>query len=291
MKRYFPKNSERQRITPEIAGWEFTGLTIIEVNGGVLEIPDDLLAKSEGALIPLNLENSIVKVDHQSFELEGRPGVFAGATDWIYLAPQSKVRIESSSVGEFALGTAIAPKVFPSAYLPKSEIIEIRGAGSATREIRPFMHPDHFPHAVKLNAVEVITPDGNTSSYPPHRHDGIAECPFHNEEIYYFRVGEVGGLHGSRSGFGTHRTYSAPEDPDYFDETVTVKDGDIYLVDRGYHGPSTAMPGYPMYYLNLLAGPHEQRSMGFCDDPEHKNIRESWKDQSPDPRIPWRIGQ
>ena len=132
-------------------------------------------------------------------------------------------------------------------------------------------------------AVEVITPDGNWSSYPPHRHDGVGNCAVNNEEIYYFRIGDRESLHGSKKGWGFHRTYSAPEvEGAPFDDSLTIRDGDIYLVDRGYHGPCVAAPGYPMYYLNVLAG--EERTMAFCDDPVHAWVRESWSSQLPDSR-------
>lgn len=291
MKRYFPKGESDQLITPEIAGWRYSGLAIFKLPPGSFEVPAALTESNESALLPLRGERIGVEVDQSSFQLIGRSGVFAGATDWIYAAPGARIQIESKVEIEIALATARAERKFPTVYVPKSDLVEIRGAGSATREIRPFMHPDSFLHASKLNAVEVITPDGNTSSYPPHRHDGIGSCPFDNEEIYYFRIGESGGAHGSSNGFGFHRTYSAPEDPETFDDSVVVRDSDIYLVDRGYHGPCVAMPGYPMYYLNVLAGPNEERSMGFCDDPGYAHIREDWKRLETDPRVPWRIEQ
>lgn len=291
MKRYFPNLGGNQLITPEIAGWEFSGLAIFQIPKGEFELPIGLFSSNEAALIPLNGEKIEITVDEEVLLVQGRSGVFAGATDWIYVSPSSAVKVRCKDKFELAVATARANKKFKTVYVPKSEVVEIRGAGSATREIRPLMHPDYFPNAVKLNVVEVITPDGNTSSYPPHRHDGIASCPFNNEEIYYFRIGKVNEIHGSSEGFGMHRTYSAPEDSATFDESVSVKDGDIYLVDRGYHGPCSAMPGYPMYYLNVLAGPSEIRTMGFCDDPEYKHIREDWKKQEQDTRVPWRIKQ
>ena len=291
MKRYFPVEDNDQLITPEIANWHYSGLAVFSRSAGSLDIPSSLTDKNECALIPLRGREIEVTIDGESFHLKGRSGVFEGATDWIYIAPGAQVRIDSKSEFEIALATARADKKFPTVYVAKSDLVETRGSGSATREIRPFMHPDSFPNAVKLNAVEVITPDGNTSSYPPHRHDGIGDCPFHNEEIYYFRIGEIGGVHGSAAGFGFHRTYSAPEDSVSFDESISVRDGDVYLVDRGYHGPCTAMPGYPMYYLNVLAGPNADRNMGFCDDPTYAHIREDWKTQKTDPRVPWRVSR
>ena len=291
MKRYFPYDKRDLLITPEVAKWQYSGLAVFARPAGALEISTSLTEKNESALIPLRGRDIQVVIDGERFNLNGRDGVFEGATDWIYVAPGSNVQIESNSEFEVAFATAKAEKKFPTAYVAKSDLVETRGSSSATREIRPFMHPDNFPNAVKLNAVEVITPDGNTSSYPPHRHDGIGDCPFHNEEIYYFRIGEIGGAHGSPAGFGFHRTYSAPEDSVSFDDSVTVKDGDIYLVDRGYHGPCTAMPGYPMYYLNVLAGPNSDRNMGFCDDPTYAHIREDWKTQTTDARVPWRVSR
>ncbi|MEY4164000.1 MAG: 5-deoxy-glucuronate isomerase [Actinomycetota bacterium] len=288
--RFFP-NRPNQLITPEIAGWEYSGLAIFELSPGTFAVPASITAGNEAALIPLRGKSIKVNVDGEQFELQGRDGVFAGATDWIYVKTGAVVSITTTTPIEIAIATARADSDFPTVYVSKIQEVEIRGAGSATREVRPFMHPDIFPDAMRLNAVEVVTPDGNTSSYPPHRHDGIAGCPFHNEEIYYFRIGDGRSAHGSDRGFGMHRTYSAPEDSVNFDDNIAVHDGDIYLVDRGYHGPCAAMPGFPMYYLNVLAGPGANRTMGFCDDPKYADIRDSWKKELPDPRVPWRISQ
>jgi 5-deoxy-glucuronate isomerase len=131
--------------------------------------------------------------------------------------------------------------------------------------------------------VELLTPDGNWSSYPPHRHDDSPECPVNNEEIYYFRIGRAGTAEFSTDGFGLHRTYT----PDgSIDVNVVVGDGDVFLVPRGYHGPCIAAPGYTMYYLNVLAGTGGDRSMAFCDDPTHHWVRDSWTGMATDPRIP-----
>ena len=65
---------------------------------------------------------------------------------------------------------------------------------------------------------------------------------------------------------------------------MTIKDGDTYLVPEGYHGPTAAAPDYPMYFLNVLAGPADERTMAFCDDPNHHWIRGTWTDI--DPRLP-----
>ena len=286
--RFFPARDGNSVITPEVAGWSYSGLVFLDLPRGTTDIDATHLAHSEGALIPLSAMNATVEVDGQKFSLKGRRGVFTGGTDWIYVAPQSRVVITLDEPGELVIATAVAEKKFPTKYVEQSDVVEIRGAGHATREVRPFMHPDVFTDAHRLMAVELVTPDGNWSSFPPHRHDAFEGSPANNEEIYYFRIGKKKSAHGHNEGWGFHRTYSAPQDPDYFDDAITVRDGDIYLVPRGFHGPCVAMPGYPMYYLNVLAGPSAKRTMDFCDDPDHAWIRDSWKTQSPDPRVPWR---
>jgi 5-deoxy-glucuronate isomerase len=66
---------------------------------------------------------------------------------------------------------------------------------------------------------------------------------------------------------------------------MTVRDGDVTLVPRGYH-PCAAAHGYDLYYLNVMAGPGPERVWRFCDDPAHAWIRDTWADQAVDPRLP-----
>lgn len=288
--RELPFRSRMKSITPAMAGWKYSGLSIIQLETNVpFTVEPDVLANSEGALVPLNVTGLSVQVNGESFLLSGRNGVFEGTTDWIYCSPNSRVEITSQISGEVAIATAIAESKFPSCHVSALEAVEIRGSGDATREVRPFMHPDNFKNAQRLMAVEIITPDGNVSSYPPHRHDGMGDCRVANEEIYYFRIGKIGKMHGEPEGFGFHRTYAGEEYEAPFDDNLAIHDGDIYLVPQGFHGPCSAMPGYPMYYLNVLAGEHSPRSMDFCDDPNHAWIRQSWTSQIPDTRVPWKV--
>ena len=104
-----------------------------------------------------------------------------------------------------------------------------------------------------------------------------------NEEIYYFRVGKLGSLETSAEGLAFHHTYTADRS---IDETVIVRDGDAFLVPRGYHGPCVAAPGYPLYYLNVMAGPNPERTMAIVDDPPYAWIRSSWDAMPVDPRCP-----
>jgi len=158
----------------------------------------------------------------------------------------------------------------------------VRGAGQSTRQVTNFMTPDAFPGADRLICCEALTPDGNWSSYPPHKHDGTGGSP-EIEEIYYFRIGRVGRSGYAPEGRAVHRTYT---DDGSVDVTVTVADGDVFLVPRGYHGPCIAAPGYPLYYLNVMAGPSPERVWQIADDPEYAWIRDTWETQEPDPRCP-----
>jgi 5-deoxy-glucuronate isomerase len=180
--------------------------------------------------------------------------------------------------GEFALPWAEAEARFAATYVPAARVaIEVRGAGRATRQITNLFVAGNS-RAQRLIVVEVLTPGGNWSSYPPHKHDDgsvLGESVL--EEIYYFRINGPGG-------FGLHRTYTADGK---LDETALVRDGDVFLVPRGYHGPCVAPPEFPMYYLNVLAGPGADRSLGFTDDPAYGWIRGSWRQQEPDPRVPF----
>jgi 5-deoxy-glucuronate isomerase len=153
--------------------------------------------------------------------------------------------------------------------------IELRGAGRASRQVNNFCTPETFD-ADKLIAVEVITPGGNWSSYPPHKHDEHTEHERPLEEIYYFEI--------DRNGLGYQRVYSSGQEIDILKE---VRSGDYVLIPHGYHGPSMAAPGYHMYYLNVMAGPDPERAWLFSDDPAHAWIRDTWADEPIDPRLPF----
>jgi 5-deoxy-glucuronate isomerase len=263
-------------VTPESAGWAYCGLRVVRL--GELE-----LATGDRELAVLPLAGSLaVEVERHRFELAGRESVFDRVTDWAYLPIGTHARLTGEA--EVALASARAERRFEPAYVSADEVrIEIRGAGNATREIVNFLSPDGFTGADRLISVEVLTPDGNWSSYPPHKHDDTPDSLANNEEIYYFRVGKAGTAGTSAEGFALHRTYTADGS---IDATVVVRDGDVFLVPRGYHGPSVAAPGYPLYYLNVMAGPNPQRTMAIVDDPAYAWVRESWETMDADPRIP-----
>jgi 5-deoxy-glucuronate isomerase len=260
-------------ITPESARWSYAGLRVFALAAGEQRAVDTGL--DEALVLPL-AGACTVKVGNESFLLEGRASVFDRITDFVYVPMRSSVQIASASGGTFALPTARASRRGIATYVAADQVaVEVRGAGSATRQLNNFFSPS-VGDADRLVAVEVLTPGGNISSYPPHKHDRASDAEAQLEEIYYFRFDKAGA-------FGMHRTYAADGG---FDVTVTVRDGDVFLVPSGYHGPCAAMPGYDMYYLNVLAGSGASRSLAFTDDPAHAWIRQSWSGEARDARVP-----
>ncbi len=260
-------------VTPERAGWSFSGLRVLELEPGdcaVIETGDD-----EMIVLPL-AGGGVVACDEQRFTLTGRSSVFDGVTDFTYVPRDARVEISSPSGGRFALPAARASRRLPARYVPAADVaVELRGAGQASRQVNNFCSPEAF-EADRLIAVEVLTPGGNWSSYPPHKHDEQRAGESALEEIYYFEVCGDGPAY--------QRVYSSGPGRE-IDVCAEVSSGDVVLIPHGYHGPSMAAPGYDLYYLNVMAGPGE-RVWRFCDDPEHAWIRRTWEGMEIDPRLP-----
>jgi len=260
-------------ISPAEAGWQYSGLKILELQPGQRVEFDT--ADTEVIVLPLS-GSCEVACEGTIMRLAGRPSVFEAITDFGYLPRDARVSVTSAGGGRFALPSAKAGRRLEPRYQPASAVaVELRGAGSASRQVNNFCAPEEFD-ADRLIAVEVLTPGGNWSSYPPHKHDRSTEVESQLEEIYYFEVASEGPAY--------QRVYSSAEDRQ-IDVTAEVRSGDVVLIPHGYHGPSMAAPGYDLYYLNVMAGPGE-RVWRFCDDPTHAWIRESWQDQQIDPRLP-----
>ncbi len=261
-------------VDPATAGWEYSGLAVLTLGAG--DVKELATADMETAVLPM-YGSAVVEVDGDRFELAGRTDIFREVTDFAYVPMDSEMRITAGAGGlEVALCRARATTRRDPAYVPAAAVeVEVRGGGRATRQINNFMSVEAF-EADTLIAVEVITPHGNTSSFPPHKHDEHTEHETELEEIYYFRIEGDGGL-------GLFKGYVADGE---FDETVTIRDGDVFLVPRGYHGPAVALPGFSMYYLNVMAG--DQRIWRFTDDPVLAWLR-PWIDEQPaDDRLPMR---
>jgi 5-deoxy-glucuronate isomerase len=259
-------------LSAEDAGWRFAGLRVLTLAAGERRVL--ALDGVEAAVLPLAGTCS-VEAAGSTFVLEGREDVFSRVSDFAYLPVEIEAVVSSETGGQFAVPSARAERRLEPAHVPARAVaVEVRGGGAATRQINNFMAADAF-EADRLIAVEVLTPDGNWSSFPPHKHDEHSELEVPLEEIYYFRIRGEGG-------FGFHRTYTTDGE---IDATVTVRDGDVFLVPRGYHGPCVAPPGHAMYYLNVMAGP-EERAWRVCTDPTHEWLWEEFERWGPDPRCP-----
>ncbi|MEU3276116.1 5-deoxy-glucuronate isomerase [Streptomyces antibioticus] len=245
-------------IDPKRAGWTYSSLRIVALEPGETRT----LATGDSEWIVLPLEGGCtVRTEGTEFQLLGRESVFASVTDFAYVPRDARVQIASGAGGRFALAGAKCERRLPARYGPAPEVpVEARGSGGQARQVRNFASADAFD-CDRLIAVEVITPGGNWSSYPPHKHDEHrpgeeAEL----EEIYYF---EIDGPHG----FGYQRV--SPSREGGADVLAEVRSGDAVLVPDGWHGPSIAQPGHAMYYLNVMAGPGETREWRICFHPDH----------------------
>ena len=215
----------------------------------------------------------------------GRRDVFDGPSDFVYVPRDAEVTITSEAGGRFALPSARCERVMPFRHQPADAVpVELRGAGQASRQVNNFCTPDAFD-ADALIACEVLTPGGNWSSYPPHKHDEQSDTESELEEIYYFEVAD-GPAGASQPGMAYQRVYGhAGKEIDVLEE---VRTGDVVLIPHGWHGPSMAVPGYDLYYLNVMAGPGDERAWRICDDPAHTWVRGTWDAQEVDPRLPFR---
>ena len=266
-------------VTPESAGWGHTGLKILVLVAGETAT----FTTGDDEALVLSLAGSAeVEGDGKPFTLHGRADVWSGPSDVVYAPTGSTVVVTSDQGGRFAVPTARATARLEPSYLPAGDVpVELRGAGQASRQVNNFGVPGVL-EADRIIACEVLTPGGNWSSYPPHKHDEERDGETRLEEIYYFEVAD--GPQGTQ-GVGYQRVYG--HEAAEIDILAEVRDGDTVLIPHGWHGPSMAAPGYDLYYLNVMAGPGEERAWLICDDPDHGWVRETWADQTIDPRLPF----
>jgi 5-deoxy-glucuronate isomerase len=265
-------------VTPESAGWGFSGLRVLELAPGQRETIRT--GAAEHLVLPLS-GGCTVTVEEKPFELVGRPDVFSAVTDFVYLPRDAEAVVESRDGGRFALPSARCERRLPARYGAAENVpAELRGAGTCSRQVNNYCLPHTF-EADQLLVCEVLTPGGNWSSYPPHKHDQAREGESELEEIYYFEVAD--GPAGP--GMAYQRVYGTAERP--VDVLAEVRSGDVVLIPHGWHGPSMAVPGYDLYYLNVMAGPGPERAWLICDDPAHGWVRQTWTSQPVDPRLPF----
>ncbi len=275
--------------TLKVNGWAHTGLKVATLAAGAaVELP---AAGEERIVVPLS-GSFTAAVDGQNFQLAGRASVFNGPSDVLYTGTEKTLTISSAVGGRVAIATAPAKTSYPTRLVSAAETpVELRGAGNCSRQVHNFGTPAAL-EADRFIVCEVITPAGNWSSYPPHKHDEEKDGETSLEEIYYFETRVALGAPAAPSGddtqgdaIGYQRVYASDERP--IDVSAEVRTGDVVLVPYGWHGPAMAAPGYDLYYLNVMAGPGPVRDWLISDDPHHGWIRQTWEGQDVDPRLPF----
>jgi 5-deoxy-glucuronate isomerase len=261
-------------VTPEAAGWTESSLQVVELEQELTLHTGD----TEVMILPL-AGGGRVSCDDGTFELSQRNSVFDGPADMVYIGTGQTYRLAGE--GRIAICGARAKRQLPNRRVAAADVpVELRGAGNCSRQVHNFGTAGVF-EADSLIACEVITPGGNWSSYPAHKHDEESPVESQLEEIYYF---EIASGPGDSAGFGYHRVYGTPDRP--IDVLEEVRSGDVVLVPHGYHGPSIAAPGFDMYYLNVMAGPGQERAWKIVFDPHQDWLRATWESQAVDPRLP-----
>jgi 5-deoxy-glucuronate isomerase len=274
-------------VDPDTEGWQHTGLLVAEIVEG--QTREVAAGEWEHVVVPLS-GAVLVESGADRAQLAGRPSVFAGPTDVAYAASGRGLSVTAtggSARVAVCAGRAATQHTPSFVHLPAADVpVELRGAGTASREVRNFGVPGVL-EADSIIACEVITPAGNWSSYPPHKHDQErAGVESELEEIYYFEVQAEQGSPPAEDAdpVGYQRVYGTEQRP--IDILAEVRSGDVVLVPHGWHGPAMAAPGYDLYYLNVMAGPGPERAWLICDDPAHTWVRSTWEDQAVDPRLP-----
>ena len=268
----------------EVPGWAYTGLKVATLAAGEsVALPAGPL---ERLVIPLSGAFT-VRVDGAEFALRGRHSVFAGPSDVFYSGVGTSLAVSSAGGGRVAIASAPAQVPHPSRVVRAEEIpVELRGAGNCSRQVHNFGTPAVL-EADRFIVCEVLTPAGNWSSYPPHKHDRDRDGETSLEEIYYFETQIAAGSSAPADvdAVGYQRVYASDERP--IDVTAEVRTGDVVLVPYGWHGPAMAAPGYDLYYLNVMAGPGPVRKWLISDDPHHGWVRRTWEGRDVDPRLPF----
>ena len=269
-------------VTPELAGWDY-------VHFQLRRLPAQrswtfTTGEHELVVVPLSGRVRVESNWGQWSRIGERDSVFHGLPYALYLPRHTSLTVHAETECEYVVALAPTDQDHPPRLVTPPDIeIEIRGGDHATRQINNII-PAGFP-CHRLVVVEVYTPGGNWSSYPPHKHDvhrtdqagKVLEADL--EEVYFYKLDRP-------EGFAFQRIYTAPESPLHragfpIDAVLLARDNDAVLVPEGYH-PVTSPPGYTTYYLNVLAG--SAQSLANSEDPRYTWVKESY--QSQDTRVP-----
>ena len=259
----------QDRGNVETYGFEFLGFQVRKLAPG--ERHEENTGARELGIVMLGGKCSVETSSATWKNIGKRANVFDGLPYAVYLPISTEYSLIAETPCDLAFCYCAAATAHPAQLVTPADIeVEIRGGGNATRQINHIFKPEFS--ADRLLIVEVYTPSGNWSSYPPHKHD------VHNpprevdlEEIYYYRIDKP-------EGYAIQKVYSTDK---RLDHTLTVRNGELVLIPEGYH-PVVAAHGYNVYYLNALAG--SARSMAASDDPDYAWVRQTWREK--DPRLP-----
>jgi 5-deoxy-glucuronate isomerase len=243
-------------VTPQSAGWTYVGFDLYKLAPG--ERLGEWTGNREVCLVLISGKAKVEAGNTDFGEIGQRMSPFEGEPFAVYAPAGVDWAVEATTLLELAVCSAPGvPNLLPPRLIaPGTNPPIVRGKGSNTRHVTNIL-PENDP-ANSLLVVEVITPNGNTSSYPPHKHD-TDNLPNESllEESYYHRL-------NPSQGFGFQRVYT---DDRSLDEAIAFEDGDVVLVPKGYH-PVATVHGYDSYYLNVMAGP--TRIWKFHNAPEHE---------------------
>jgi 5-deoxy-glucuronate isomerase len=257
-------------FTPAAVGWEDLGLRALKLRAG--ETFRGETGGTEIAIVVMGGRCSVESSDGSWNSLGRRTNVFDGLAWTVYLSTDVSYRVIAETDLEIAVCSCPARNKFPSRLITPADVrVDTRGGGNATRQICNILMPEDA--ADRLMIVEVYTPAGNWSSFPPHKHQ-VHNPPVEVdlEEIYYYRIDRP-------EGYAIQRVYSYDG---VRNETLTVRDGEVVLIPDGYH-PVVAAHGFNVYYLNALAG--SARSLAAPLDPNYSWVTSTWTDT--DPRVPF----
>ncbi|MEQ8677344.1 MAG: 5-deoxy-glucuronate isomerase [Aggregatilineales bacterium] len=266
---------EFARVRAGDAGWDYLNMSAMRLNK--MESFSDNTGDYENVMVILGGQCNIKTTDGNFERIGRRPNVFSGMPYALYLSRNKDFEILALTDGfEFASCWVPTDQDFPTQLVtPEMSKIEIRGGANATRQINGILSPGFNCH--RIVCVEVYTPSGNWSSYPPHKHDVHCEdekgtvLEADLEEIYFYKIDHP-------NGYAYQRVYN---DDRSIDGLMLAGNHDAVLVPEGYH-PVVSMPGYTTYYLNFLAG--SAQSLANSDDPAYTWVKDTWTFQ--DPRLP-----
>lgn len=252
------QQKEIVNVTPQSAGWEYVGFRVVKLERGGQEVWQD--SGRECCLVVLSGKVSVSVGEHEWAGIGDRSSVFEEKSPYaVYAPPGQPLQVIADTTAELAFCTAPSKGGHPARLIPpSSQKRSVRGKEANTRYVNDIL-PQTDP-ADSLLVVEVITPSGHSSSYPPHKHDQD-NLPVESflEETYYHRL-------NPEQGFAFQRVYT---DDRSIDEALAVEDHDVVMVPKGYH-PVCVPYGYQSYYLNVMAGP--KREWCFKNDPVHEWI-------------------